>query len=89
MLSVEIHDTPGDDNPEKPELRKVVYAGANLFILCIASNMRNSLHNIERWKKEIISVVPNPSIALFRTKSDLTGDDEEVKAAELKKIRQS
>ena len=39
MLSLEIHDTSGENSYEKAELRKVNYAGANLFIMCIAADM--------------------------------------------------
>ena len=39
MLSLEIHDSTGENSYEKAELRKVCYAGANLFIMCIAADM--------------------------------------------------
>ena len=38
-LSVEIHDSSGENSYQKSELRKVCYAGADLFIMCIAADM--------------------------------------------------
>ena len=51
QLTVEIHDTSGDEHLGVN--RKVMYRGADAFMICVACNAKSSFRNIERWKNEI------------------------------------
>ena len=44
QLDLELHDTSGDENLAAN--RKVVYEKADLFMLCVATNSKDSLRNV-------------------------------------------
>ena len=69
QVDVEIHDTSGDK--QLAESRKVQYAGADVFMLCVAVNKLTSYTNIKDWVAEIYSTTPNKPIMLVLTKSDI------------------
>ena len=79
---LEIHDTSGDENLKQN--RKVVTAGADLVILCIATNSKSSFDNIVKWTNEVDEAAPGVPIYLFLTKSDLSEYNEEVSLEDLK-----
>ena len=51
QIHLEIHDTASDDNLNAE--RQMKYKGADIFAICVASNNRNSLNSINKWKTEI------------------------------------
>ena len=69
QVDVEIHDTSGDK--QLAESRRVQYAGADVFMLCVAVNKRSSFDNIKDWVTEIYSTIANKPIMLVLTKSDI------------------
>ena len=69
QLELEIHDTSGDEHLGVN--RQVQYQGADVFMICVACNSRNSLDNVARWKAEIQEIEPSRPIAIILTKSDL------------------
>ena len=72
-LNLEIHDTSGD--MELNANRKVQYAGADVFAICVAANDRNSLDSIPKWIAEIKTVESNKPICLVMTKRDLIPEE--------------
>ena len=68
-LHCEIHDTSGDDNLNNQ--RKVLYKGTDVFMICVAVNSKASFDNIEKWRKEIVSIEIDKPIVLLLTKSDM------------------
>ena len=75
QVDLELHDTSGDDNLSQN--RKVVYEGADLILLCVAINKKDSFDNIGKWEAEVDAVVPGIPVYLLLTKSDM--DDIQVK----------
>ena len=51
QIEIEIHDTSGDEHLGVN--RKVQYKDADVFMICVAANNRESLENAIRWKAEI------------------------------------
>ena len=50
-ISIEIHDCAGDTHLGVN--RKVQYADADVFMICVAANNRESYDNVVTWKNEI------------------------------------
>ena len=69
QYEIEIQDTSGD------ELlginRKVQYKDADVFVICVGANDRNSLDSVATWKAEIEEIEVGKPIALYLTKRDL------------------
>ena len=80
QIKLEIHDTSGDDHIGQK--RKVVYQGADIFMICVACNARDSYQNIEKWRDEIMAAEPKKPIMLILCKSDIK--DKEVTEKDLK-----
>ena len=74
-LSLEIHDTSGDEHLGTN--RKAQYQNADVFAICVAANNRESYDHIAAWKAEIESVEPGKPICLILTKIDLLDDTDE------------
>ena len=68
-LDVEIHDTSGDENLSVN--RHIQYNDTDLFVLCVAVDLRASFKNVKRWVSEIKQARPDAPIALILTKRDL------------------
>ena len=51
QVEVEIHDTSGDDLLGVN--RAVQFQGADVFMICVATNARTSFENIDKWRTEI------------------------------------
>lgn len=68
---LEMHDTAGDDvlGPK----RAVVYKGADVFMICVAKDSRDSFDNIGKWYREITAVETEKPIMLVMTKNDIKG----------------
>ena len=81
QLSIEIHDTSGDEHLGVN--RKVQYQGADCFMVCVAVNQPSSFANIDKWRNEIQEVEPTKPIMLILTKSDMADliDDEDAKVS--------
>ena len=75
MVDLEIQDTSGDEHLGVN--RMVQYQDADVFMVCIATNNRTSLENLDRWRNEIQSVEQSKPILLVLTKSDLMDDAED------------
>ena len=73
-MDIQIHDTSGDDWLSSQ--RRVVYKGADLFILCVSPDSKESFQNIEKWRKELQLAEPDVPIILFMNKSDLPDSSE-------------
>ena len=73
-VNFELKNTSGADL--SVDIRKKVYADANLVIICCAKDNQKSFNNIETLKEEAREVVPDIPFYLMRTKSDL--DNEQV-----------
>ena len=73
QVELEIHDTSGDDNLAPN--RKVQYSNADVFMVCVAKNDKNSFANIGKWKNEINSATTGVPIFLILTKSDMDTED--------------
>ena len=69
QLSIEIHDTSGDEHLGVN--RKVQYQGADCFMICVACNQKSSFDNIDKWRNEISEVEPEKPVMLILTKSDM------------------
>ena len=69
QYEIEIHDTSGDEFLGVN--RSVQYKGADCFMICVATNMRDSLERIMNWRAEIEAVELDKPIYLVLTKSDL------------------
>ena len=69
QIEIEIHDTSGDASLAVN--RKVQYQKADVFIICVAVNSRESCDNVPKWAAEIRSVVPDAAIVICLTKKDL------------------
>ena len=54
QIEIEIHDTSGDEHLGVN--RKVQYKDADVFMICVAANNRESLENAIRWKAEISEI---------------------------------
>ena len=79
QLSIEIHDTSGDEHLGVN--RRVQYGGADVFMICAAANRQDSFENIGKWRAEIMQACPQIPILLILTKSDLldmTDENEQV-----------
>ena len=68
-VDVEIHDTSGDENLSVS--RHIQYNDTDLFVLCVAVDLRASFQNVKRWVSEIKQAKPDAPIALILTKRDL------------------
>ena len=68
-VDVEIHDTSGDENLSVS--RNIQYSDTDLFVLCVAVDLRASFQNVKRWVSEIKQAQPDAPIALILTKRDL------------------
>ena len=68
-VHVEIHDTSGDEHLGVN--RKVQYTSADCFMICVATNNRDSFDNIGKWVAEINEVEQEKPIMLVLTKKDL------------------
>ena len=68
-VDVEIHDTSGDENLSVS--RNIQYNDTDLFVLCVAVDLRASFQNVKRWVSEIKQAQPDAPIALILTKRDL------------------
>ena len=64
-----MHDTSGDE--ELARRRAIIYKGADVFMICVAKDNRNSFDNINKWKQEIQAVVNDKPIMLILTKDDI------------------
>ena len=51
QVEVEIHDTSGDELLGVN--RAVQFQGADVFMICVATNGRTSFDNVEKWRTEI------------------------------------
>ena len=51
QMELEIHDTSGDE--ELYRNREITYNGADVFLVCVASNQRSSLEHVGRWVSEV------------------------------------
>ena len=51
QIEIEIQDTSGDEHLSVN--RRVQYAGADVFMICVATNSQTSLENVARWKAEV------------------------------------
>ena len=69
QIEVEIHDTSGDF--QLGVNRATQYRGTDVFLICVAVNNRDSLGNVDVWKREIQAVEPRSPIVLVMTKGDL------------------
>ena len=69
LVDVEIHDTSGDENLS--DNRHIQYNDTDLFVLCVAADLRASFQNLKRWVAEIKQARPDAPIALILTKRDL------------------
>ena len=69
QLSIEIHDTSGDEHLGVN--RKVQYQGADCFMICVACNQKSSFDNVDKWRNEIQEVEPSKPVMLILTKSDM------------------
>ena len=79
QLSIEIHDTSGDEHLGVN--RRIQYGGADVFMICAAANRQDSFENIGKWRAEIMQACPQIPILLILTKSDLldmTDENEQV-----------
>ena len=63
QIDIEIHDTSGDSHLGIN--RQTQYRGADVFMLCVAVNSRESLEHIDDWQREISFVEPNKPIMLI------------------------
>ena len=68
-IEIEIHDT-SEDQPSGKN-RRDVYKDADVFMVCVAKNDRESLENVYNWKEDIQKIEPEKPIALVLTKKDL------------------
>ena len=82
---LEMHDTSGDDalSPN----RAVIFKGADVFMICVAKDKRDSFDNINKWKQEIQAVERDKPIMLILTKDDIKGFEAQVSSEDLKKFR--
>ena len=69
QIELEIHDTSGDDHLGAN--RKIQFQEADIFMVCVAVNSRDSLDSIPKWQAEIAEVMPDRPQMLVLTKSDL------------------
>ncbi len=51
QVTLELHDTSGDDNLASNRL--VQYQGADCFMICVAVNKESSLVSVDKWVAEI------------------------------------
>ena len=68
-VKIEIHDTSGDDHIGSD--RKVVYSGADVFMICVATDSMESFTNINKWYSEITSKETGKPIFLIQCKKDM------------------
>ncbi len=80
-VALEICDTSGD--PAMRNGRALLYKNADIFMLCVAVNDRESLESIQNWKTEIRTQCTDALIILTGTKTDLKGADRTVSNEEL------
>ena len=73
QIEIEIHDTSGDQHLGVN--RATQYKNADVFMICVAVNSRDSFDNIINWKTEIYDVEQDVPIMLVLTKSDLADSD--------------
>ena len=69
QVDLELHDTSGERGLVGN--RKVIYQGADVFMLCIAIDKKDSFDNIDFWVDEIRSEASQVPIYLILTKSDM------------------
>ena len=48
QIELEIHDTSGDDHLGVN--RAIQFQGADIFMVCVAVNSRDSLNSIQKWQ---------------------------------------
>ncbi len=80
-VALEIQDTSGE--PAMRDGRAILYRNADVFMLCVAVNNRDSLENIQQWKTEIRTQCNDALIILTGTQTDLTGAERTVSHEEL------
>ena len=51
QLEIEIHDTSGDES--LGDNRRVIYMGADVFMICAAVNGKGSFGHVDKWRSEI------------------------------------
>ena len=69
QIGIEIHDTSGDQHLGVN--RQTQYRDADVFMVCVAANNRDSLAHIPDWQNEITMTEPQKPVMLVLTKSDL------------------
>ena len=86
QMELEIHDTSGDE--ELYRNREITYNGADVFLVCVASNQRSSFEHVGKWVSEVRGTVGrNVPIWLIMTKSDLM-DDDDAEAVNMKEMQE-
>ena len=66
---LEIHDTSGSEMLVNE--RAVQYKDADIFIVCVAADLKHSKENVSKWLAEIRNVENDIPIVLMLTKDDL------------------
>ena len=61
-MELEIHDTSGDE--QLGVNRTVQFNGADIFMLCVATDNKRSLDSVEKWLMEIRTVSDSHPIVL-------------------------
>ena len=62
-----------------------MYKGADVFMICVAVNLKESFYNIEKWREEIEASEIGKPIMLLLTKCDI--EDKAVTGKDLKSHR--
>ena len=84
-MELEIHDTSGDE--ELYRNRAITYNGADVFLVCVASNQRSSFEHVAKWVSEVRGTVGREvPIWLFMTKSDLLDEDDTEEMVNIKEL---
>jgi len=84
VYSLSLWDTAGQE--EFANLRQKSYRDTDVFVLCFSVVDEASWDNLRsKWLPEIEREVPNPSIVLVGTKTDLRGNTEHMKTLKDKK----
>ena len=68
-MELKIHDTGGDEHYSAND--NVTYQGADVFMICVATDKITTFDNINAWRDRIMRIEPDKPIMLILTKYDL------------------
>ena len=88
QIEIEIHDTSGDAHLSLNRAQQ--YKQTDVFIICVATNVLESLHSTSKWVNEIKAECSDTPLVLMQTKKDLEEFAEEPVTKEMleEKVRE-